>query len=63
MEREHVRLNQLPAVPEPDERERARAVRRVASAATDAQDCAMLLEALGLWPEQARDQASTSKAS
>lgn len=44
----------LPYTEEPDPEQRRRAVRAVASAATDAQDCAELLEALGLAPEEGR---------
>jgi len=41
-------------VDEPDADQRRRAVRAIASAAKDADDCAMLLEALGLEPEEGR---------
>ncbi|WP_007026496.1 hypothetical protein [Saccharomonospora iraqiensis] len=44
----------LPYTEEPDPEQRRRAVRAVASAATDARDCADLLEALGLSPEEGR---------
>lgn len=42
----------LPYTEEPDPEQRRQAVRVVASAATDAQDCADLLDALGLAPEE-----------
>lgn len=44
----------LPYTEEPDPEQRRRAVRAVASAATGARDCADLLEALGLSPEEGR---------
>lgn len=63
MDRDYVHLNQLPARPEPGERERGRAARRVASAATDARECALLLEALGLSPEEGIDTGREPRAS
>ncbi len=44
----------LPYTEDPDPEQRRRAVRAVASAALDAKDCAELLEALGLSPEEGR---------
>ncbi|CAM2982989.1 hypothetical protein SAXI111661_11885 [Saccharomonospora xinjiangensis] len=44
----------LPYTEEPDPEQRRRAVRAVASAALDAEDCAELLDALGLAPEEGR---------
>jgi hypothetical protein len=44
----------LPYTEEPDPDQRRRAVRAVASAAIDAEDCAELLDALGLRPEEGR---------
>ncbi|NIJ14687.1 hypothetical protein FHU38_005088 [Saccharomonospora amisosensis] len=44
----------LPYTEEPDPEQRRRAVRAVASAAADAEDCAELLDALGLAPEEGR---------
>ncbi|WP_298176731.1 hypothetical protein [Saccharomonospora sp.] len=44
----------LPYTEEPDPEQRRKAVRAVASAAVDAKDCAELLEALGLAPEEGR---------
>ncbi|MCP2252825.1 hypothetical protein LY13_001569 [Prauserella aidingensis] len=44
----------LPRVDEPNDDQRRRAVRAIASAARDAEDCAMLLDALGLDPEEGR---------
>ncbi|EHK85654.1 hypothetical protein ACWGRK_01670 [Saccharomonospora azurea] len=44
----------LPYTEEPDPEQRRRAVRAVASAAVDAEDCAELLDALGLHPEEGR---------
>lgn len=48
----------LPYTEEPDPEQRRRAVRAVASAAADAHDCAELLEALGLAPEEGRQVPS-----
>ncbi|PXY31943.1 hypothetical protein [Prauserella muralis] len=50
--------NPQPVVPyteEPTAEQRRRAVRAVASAAADADDCAELLAALGLSPEEGRN--------
>lgn len=44
----------LPRVDEPDAAQRRRAVRAIASAARDAEDCALLLDALGLDAEEGR---------
>ncbi len=44
----------LPRTEEPDTEQRRRAVRAIASASRDAGDCAMLLDALGLAPEEGR---------
>lgn len=44
----------LPYTDEPDPEQRRRAVLAVASAAEDAEDCAELLGALGLHPEEGR---------
>lgn len=49
--------NPRPMVPhtdEPDAQQRYRAARAVASAATDAAECADLLEALGLSPDEGK---------
>jgi hypothetical protein len=46
-----------------EEDERARAARRVASAATDATDAAMLLEALGLTAEEGRPDSAVRESS
>ncbi|MGH3519403.1 MAG: hypothetical protein ACRDQ7_18695 [Haloechinothrix sp.] len=45
---------------EPTSEQRRRAVRTVASAAVDAEDCALLLDALGLKPEEGLSDASSS---
>lgn len=44
----------LPRTEEPTAEQRHRAVRAIASAASDANECAELLEALGLSPEEGR---------
>ncbi|MFF5986047.1 hypothetical protein [Prauserella flavalba] len=44
----------LPRTEEPTAEQRRRAVRAIASAAADATECAELLEALGLSPEEGR---------
>ncbi|WP_199430930.1 hypothetical protein [Qaidamihabitans albus] len=44
----------LPQSEEPDARKRYRAARAVASAAADAEECAELLAALGLRPEDGK---------
>jgi hypothetical protein len=41
---------------------RAHAIRAVASAATDAADCALLLDALGLRPEEGRGEPPAPRA-
>lgn len=45
----------LPYTEEPDPEQRRRAARVVASAATDVQDCADLLDALGLAPAEGKE--------
>ncbi|WP_116041875.1 hypothetical protein [Amycolatopsis palatopharyngis] len=52
-----------PASDEPGPEQRHRAVRAVASAAMDAQDCADLLAALGLSPEEGTRQVPAQRAS
>lgn len=54
MDRDYVRINQSTLETELTDEDRRRAVLRVATGATDAQDCAMLLAALGLDPEEGR---------
>ena len=58
MDRDYVRINQSTLETELTAEDRRRAVLRVASGATDAQDCAMLLDALGLSPEEGRTPPS-----
>ncbi|GAA1251919.1 hypothetical protein GCM10009676_43460 [Prauserella halophila] len=51
----------LPRVNEPDAEQRRRAVRAIASAARDAEDCALLLDALGLDAEEGRTSLPTQR--
>lgn len=54
MDRDYVRINHSTLETELTAEDRRRAVLRVVSGATDAADCAMLLDALGLSAEEGR---------
>lgn len=64
MDPDHIRNNNHSTVgTEPTTEEKRRAVRSVASAARDGDDCAMLLEALGLRAEEGRTPVVEREAS